>query len=144
MGIKIPFMFLNSVKKLEKNKNFCLKKQSKNPRDALRCYPRTAEDGKIDWNRSNIEIVRLINASTKPFSGAYCFYDNKKLIIWDAEIFIDDEIYLSQVGQVAFAEKDESVVVITGKGKLKINIVEFNGLINKPRKVIKSIRTRLK
>ena len=109
----------------------------------MRCYPRIPEDGKINWNKSNIEILRLINASNKPYGGAYCFYEDKKLIIWDAELFEDDEIYLSEVGQVANIEKDGSIVVISGNGKLKINEIEYDDFIGSPNVKIKSIRKRL-
>lgn len=141
---KIPQMFLNSVKKLQKDSSYVLEIQSKDAKDALRCYPRIPEDGKIDWNKSNIEILRLINASNKPYGGAYCFYEDKKLIIWDAELFEDGEIYLSEVGQVANIEKDGSIIVITGNKKLKINEIEYDGFIGKPSEKIKSIRKRLK
>jgi methionyl-tRNA formyltransferase len=139
-----PLMFLNSIKKLKKNPSYFLKKQSKNNRNILRCYPRNSEDGKINWNKSNLNILRLINASNKPYSGAYTIFNNKKLIIWDAELLADEENYLSEVGQVAKIERNGSIIIITGKGKLKINKVEYNGLINKPGNIIKSIRNRLK
>ena len=139
----IPGMFLNSIKKLEECENYILEVQSTNPKSALRCYPRVIEDGRIDWNKSNIEILRLINASNKPYSGAYCLYKDKKLIIWDAELFKDNEIYLSAVGQVANLNKDGSIIVITKSGKLKINVIEYCGFIGKATEKIKSIRTRL-
>ncbi|MDN5081914.1 methionyl-tRNA formyltransferase [Aliarcobacter butzleri] len=140
---KIPKMFLNSVIKLQKNSNYVLEVQSKNPKEALRCYPRIPEDGKIDWNKSNIEILRLINASNKPYGGAYCNFDDKKLIIWDAELFEDSEIYLAEVGQVANIEKDGSIIVITGNGKLKIKEIECDGFVGNASEKIKSIRKRL-
>ena len=141
MDEKIPYMFLSAIKKLKKDKNYFLEKQ--NPKNSLRCYPRLPEDGRIDWNRSNIEILRLINASNKPYAGAFCFYEDKKLIIWDAEIYEDSENYLAVPGQVAKIEKD-SIIVITGKGKLKINLIEYDGFIGNPSKIINSIRKRLK
>jgi UDP-4-amino-4-deoxy-L-arabinose formyltransferase/UDP-glucuronic acid dehydrogenase (UDP-4-keto-hexauronic acid decarboxylating) len=141
---KIPFMFLNSIKKLEKNKNYVLEIQSKDFNDALRCYPRLPEDDKIDWEKSNKEILRLINASNKPYSGAYCFYEDKKLIIWDAELFDDEEIYLSEVGQVSNINSDGSILVITAKGKIKLNKIEYDNIVCSPSKIIKSIRIRLK
>ena len=144
MAEKIPYMFLNAVKKLEENPNYFLEVQSKNPKDALRCYPRLPEDGKIDWKKSNVEILRLINASNKPYAGAYCFYEDKKLIIWDAEIFEDNENYLSEVGQVSSINQDGSIIVIAGDRKLKINQIEYDGFIGKPKEKIKSIRKRLK
>lgn len=140
---KIPLMFLKSVRKLGKDSSYILEVQSKDSSDALRCYPRIPEDGKINWNKSNKELLRLINASNKPYSGAYCFYGDKKLIIWDAELFEDDEIYLSEVGQIASIEKDGSIIVITGSGKLKINKIEYDKFVGKPSEKIKSIRRRL-
>lgn len=138
-----PDLFLEAINKLSENKHYILEVQSKDPKDALRCYPRIPEDGRIDWNKSNIEILRLINASNKPYSGAFCFYDDKQLIIWDAELFEDDENYLSAVGQIANIEKDGSILVICGNGKLKINEIEYDGFIGSPNEKITSIRKRL-
>ncbi|WP_417328576.1 methionyl-tRNA formyltransferase [Halarcobacter sp.] len=144
MSQRIPDMFLNSVQKLQKDSKYVLEVQSKDAKDALRCYPRIPEDGKIDWNKSSIEILRLINASNKPYSGAYCFYEDKKLIIWDAELFEDDEIYSSEVGQISRINKDGSLIVISENGKLKINEIEYDEFIGKPSEKIRSIRKRLK
>ena len=139
----VPYMFLSAIKKLEKNPSYFLEKPSRNPKDSIRCYPRLPEDGRIDWKKSNIEIFRLINAHNKPYSGAFCYYEGKKLIIWDAELFEDEEIYLAVPGQVASVEKDGSIIVITGNGKLKIKEIEYDGFIGKPAEKIKSIRRRL-
>lgn len=144
MRKKIPIMFLNSIKKLEKNPKYFLEKQSRNVKDILRCYPRIPEDGKINWEKSNVEILRLINATNKPYTGAFTFFNKKKLIIWEAELFKDKENYCSEVGQVASKEKDGSIIIVTGKGKLKIKKVEYNNLITNPGIIIKSTRTRLK
>ncbi|MBT4731261.1 formyl transferase [Candidatus Woesearchaeota archaeon] len=139
----IPIMFLRSVQKLKKDKNYVLERQSKDSVDALRCYPRISGDGRIDWNKSNIEILRLINASNKPYSGAFCFYKDKKIIIWDAKLLNDNELYLAQAGQISNINSDGSIVVITGNGKLAINKVEYRDFFGKPSKIIKSIRSRL-
>ena len=143
MNQKIPYMFLSAIKKLQKNPHYILKQQSKNPQDALRCYPRIPEDGQIDWIKSNIEILRLINASNKPYGGAYCFYQNKKIIIWDAEIFIDNEVYLSEAGQVSRINQDGTIIVICGEGKIKINEIEYEQFIGIPNEKIKIYRKRL-
>jgi len=138
----IPFMFLNAIKKLEKDSNYILEKQDESK--ALRCYPLVPEDGRIDWNKSNVEILRKINAFNKPYNGAYCFYENKKLIVWDAEIYEDQEKYCAIPGQIAKICEDGSVVVITGKGKIKMKEVEWEGTLVKPTTIIKGIRKRLK
>lgn len=144
MGERIPLMFLDAVQKLQDNPSYKIEVQSKKPEDALRCYPRNPEDGKIDWQRSNVEILRLINASNKPYSGAYCFFENEKIVIWDAEIFEDDEVYLAECGQIAKVEIDGSIVVITGKGKIKIKEIECGAFLGEPGKKINSIRKRFK
>ena len=144
MDKKIPDMFLSAINKLQANPGYILEGQSKNYRDALRCYPRNPEDGRIDWNKSNIEILRLINASNKPYGGAFCFYENKRLIIWDAGLLDDDDIYLAEVGQVSFIDSDKSVIVITGNGKIRIKEIEYDEFSGSPGEKIKSIRKRLK
>jgi len=144
MEQKIPHMFLSAVSELSSDSNYILEKQSTNPKDALRCYPRTSEDGRIDWKDSNEKILRLINASNKPYAGAYCFYEEKKLIIWDAALYEDSENYCAIEGQIAKIKYDGSIVVITGKGKLKVNKIEYDNYIGKPSEKIRSIRKRLK
>lgn len=141
--IRVPELMLDAVEKLNENPNYILETQSKNLKDALRCYPRRPEDGKIDWNKSNIEIIRLINACSEPYSGAFCDYETQKMIVWRAELFDDGELYLAINGQVAEIKDDGSIIVITGNGKIKITEIEIDGLRSKPSIVITSIRKRL-
>ena len=141
---RTPFMFLEALRLLEHDKDFVLQKQSKNIQDVLRCYPRNPSDGRICWSENRETILRLINASNKPYAGAFCFFKNTKLIIWDAELYNDDENYLAIPGQVSFWDMQEGfIVVITGCGKLKINEIEFNNQICKPAEILHSIRNRL-
>lgn len=121
MRKETPGMMLEAIRLLQKNKNYFLEKQSLNPKDALRGYPRTPDDGKIDWNKSNLEILRLINASSEPFPGAFCNLGSAVLKIWRAEIFDDGEVYLAIPGQISKVNRNNgSVEVITQKGKLRI------------------------
>ena len=143
MARQIPVLFLQAIGELQQNPGYILEVQSKDPKNALRCYPRIPEDGKIDWTLSNIEILRLINASNKPYHGAYCLYNNTMLKIWDAKLYEDDECYLSLVGQIAQINSDGSIIVICGRGKLKINTIETNGYIGSPSQIVKSIRIRM-
>lgn len=141
---KIPILFLKSINKLRSNPAYFLEKQSSDLRRILRCYPRIPEDSKICWAKSNVEIVRLINASSKPFSGAYCFYGRRKIIIWDAELCDDKERYCAIPGQISnINEENGSIVVITGKGKIRIKEIGSGNLRCLPEKIIKSIRIRL-
>lgn len=144
MSEKIPQLFLDAVRKLQNNKDFVLQKQSKNAKDILRCYPRIPEDGKVDWGKSNIEILRLINASGRPYSGAFCEYLGEKMIIWDAELCEDQENVSAVPGQIKYIDKESGyVVVITGRGKIKLKEIEYCGFKGSPMNHVKFIRKRL-
>ncbi len=138
-----PELYLDVLLKLQSDKNYILYKQSKDKNDITRCYPRIPEDSQIDWSKSNINILRLINASGKPFSGAYGFYDNKKVVFEDCEILDDGELYYAIPGQVSEINKIEGyITIITGKGKLKVNKIILDGEQVIPSTIIKSVRKR--
>jgi methionyl-tRNA formyltransferase len=140
-----PKMIFDSINQLNNNSNYYVELQSINPKDALRCYPRKPEDGRINWDKSSLGILRLINASSEPFSGAYCFLDDKICKIWRAELYDDTENYCAINGQVAKLNTDFSIIVITGQGKLLLKEIEYEGIrTNKPAEIVKSIRKRFK
>ena len=143
MKNEIPLLFIDSINKISKNPNYFLEKQSKNKIDALRCYPRIPEDGKINWSNNSIDIIRLINASSEPYSGAFCNYDDKKIIIWRAKIIKTSEIYSAISGQISSLNKDGSVDVITGNGLIKISVIGFANKKYKPNEILNKFRVRL-
>jgi methionyl-tRNA formyltransferase len=71
---------------LEKNENRFLGTPQN---DEARYLPkRTADDGFIDWNRSNTELHNFIRALTKPYPGAMTTSDKDDVItIWNATPF---------------------------------------------------------
>ena len=100
MKARTPSLMCEAISKLESNPSYFLEKQSKDPKDTLRCYPRKPVDGRIDWSQNSIDILRLVNASNKPYSGAYCTFEDEKFIVWDAEIVEDKEIFSAIPGQI--------------------------------------------
>ena len=142
MHERIPALFLQAVDSLEKNQDFILEKQSKNPANALRCYPRRPEDGKIDWSKPAVQILRLINASNKPYAGAFTSFNNKQLIIWDADILDDGENFCAIPGQIT-GIGETFVDVACGEKKLRLKEVEFSNTCGFPTLWITSIRQRL-
>lgn len=42
---------------------------------AIRAYPRRPEDSRIRWRENAEQIHRLIRASSRPFAGAFCYYE---------------------------------------------------------------------
>lgn len=140
---QIPQGFIDACNILSNDPNYYVEDSTLSDIVPLRCYPRMHEDGKINWNNSNEEIIRLINASCEPYSGAYCEFESDKLIIWKAKIEEDNENYLAVNGQVCEIGK-ESIVIITGKGKIRLVEIEYKGYRGNPSEIIKSIRKRLK
>ena len=49
-------------------------------------FGKKPEDGLIDWNLSGKEIETLIRATSKPYPGAFSFYNDSKVIFWKAKL----------------------------------------------------------
>lgn len=137
-----PLLMKEAVSNLAKDPSYVLDIQSKNASDALRCYPRRPEDGRIKWSAAAIDILRLVNASNKPYSGAFCEYKGNSLVIWDAELVSGFENFCAIPGQVILIGEG-FIEVACGEGKLRILSAEYAGQVDKPDKWIKSIRIRL-
>ena len=105
-------MFSEVIGKLQKGEQPRIKQ---NHQLATYCAKRGPDDGFIDWNLSADSIWTLIRAVTKPYPGAFSFYQGKKLIIWSAD-YIGDAPYWGSPGQVQYIT-DKGVVVQCGDGK---------------------------
>ena len=137
----IPKMFAEILNELERDSHFILERQSEDPRDSLRCFPRRPEDGRISWNLQPIEIVRLVNASGPPYAGAYCEIDNRRVIVLTASIAQDLTPFLAVPGQVIALTKD-SVTVACKEGAVEIQEAQLEDG-TALREHIKNIRARL-
>lgn len=85
---------------------------------------RRPEDGRIEWNKSAVEIYNLIRAVTEPYPGAFALLDNnEKIIIWWAEP--EDRNLGGLGGEVTI--RGEEVLVQTGKNALKLINIEVAG-----------------
>jgi UDP-4-amino-4-deoxy-L-arabinose formyltransferase/UDP-glucuronic acid dehydrogenase (UDP-4-keto-hexauronic acid decarboxylating) len=142
MAKRIPELALEAVNKLSAQPGYVLERQSREPGNALRCYPRRPEDGHIDWTKSAIDILRLINASNRPYAGAFCDFEGRKMTIWDAELVRDDEIFCAVPGQITKLAECY-VEAACGTGKVRIKTAEIEGHVDNPRAWIRSLRERL-
>ena len=143
MAERIPELFLDAVEGLRENPNTVIQRQSSNPKDSLRCYPRHPEDGRIDWSQSAMDVLRLVNASNKPYAGAFCVFEGEKMTIWDAEVVEDQENFCAIPGQVTRIGEG-FVEVACVEGKLKVKEIEIGGEVGTPDSWVKSIRKRFK
>ena len=142
MTERVPEMFSKTLSELERNPDFILERQSKDPSKALRCYPRKPEDGRINWSNSKETIQRLINASGPPYEGAFCYLGQQKIYIFDCDILETYENYCAVSGQILKIE-DKNIIVATCNGELKLSNIFVNGLKIEIKDVFNSIRQRL-
>ncbi len=141
MQREVPALFVEAVRQLQRPQAVF---ERQDPAAALRCYPRRPEDGRIDWRADQATILRLINASSEPFGGAFTSYRGERMVVWRAALVADGERYLAVAGQVARIDRAGGTVdVITGAGKLRLLEVELDGMRSTPDRVIKSARERL-
>jgi UDP-4-amino-4-deoxy-L-arabinose formyltransferase/UDP-glucuronic acid dehydrogenase (UDP-4-keto-hexauronic acid decarboxylating) len=138
-----PGLVSTALARLSENPDFILEKQSEFPQDALRCYPRLPEDGKIVWAESAVNILRLINAHNRPYSGAYADFSGSTVTIWDADLEEDGEVFFAVPGQVLKIFED-SVVVACGASKLRIHKIAVGSELMNPVSLVKSSRQRFR
>lgn len=81
---------------------------------------RTPEDGKIDWDKTAIEIYNLIRSLTHPFPGAFTTWNGKRVFIWKAK----PEEGTGPPGEII---SKNPMLVGTGRGLLRIIIFQPEG-----------------
>ena len=103
---------------------------------AIYLLKRSPEDGEIDWNQPISDIHLLIRAVSRPYPGAFSYYDgNKKVIIWRADILPNTK-YIGINGQIA-EKTSTSFDVVCKDGLLHVydyEVCENND--DKPTKLI--------
>ena len=87
---------------------------------------RTPDDGLIDWSYNNIKVYNIIRTHVKPWSGAYSFCKNKKILIWKAKPGISNVNCEAKPGYILDVSSDE-IQVVTGDGLLCIYELEMDG-----------------
>jgi methionyl-tRNA formyltransferase len=90
-------------------------------------YPkRSEEDGCIFWDDNSIDIYNLVRAVTKPFPGAFTFYESNKIRIWQCFPF-DTKLFDQNIppGTILHVFANGDFVVKTGDGSLIIKDYEL-------------------
>lgn len=86
---------------------------------------RTPEDGLIDWQQSAEQIYNLIRGLTHPFPGAYTTLRGERILIWEAELPETQDIYIGHVPGRVIGKRNGKIEVLTGKGILRLNRLQF-------------------
>jgi methionyl-tRNA formyltransferase len=118
--------------------------QSQDPAQSLRCFPRTPEDGEIDWRQPARLIARLVRASAEPFAGAFTHLLGERLTIWRARPDALPYPSLGVSGQVVRIDAVRGEAwVLAGEGVLILEEVEWAGKRGKATEFIHSTRMRI-
>jgi methionyl-tRNA formyltransferase len=137
-----PLLFEEAIAKIRENPEYFIEAGSKK---GMRCYPRLPEYNQINWFDSGENIFRLIRASSRPYSGAFTFLDNKKIIIWRANIVRPENSFLAVPGHIVEIDKESGSIFVACKDVfLKITEIEVENDILKPASFLKSIRLRFR
>jgi methionyl-tRNA formyltransferase len=127
MSENIPPMFVGVLQGLADGTILPIKQTTEQSR-SLRCFPRLPRDGEVDWNRSAVDLSRLVHASAEPFAGAYSFIGTNKIIFWRAHPETLPYRYLGIPGQVVeIRDSKGGVDVLTGEGVLVLEEIEVGG-----------------
>lgn len=108
------------------------------------CCTRLPEDGMINWTDSSKNIDRFIRALTKPFPGAFTYFNGKKMIIWDSQIPNRPRKYEGRIpGRIILLHKNVGVEVLTGDSSIILKNVTIGSAEGLASEFIKSVKTSL-
>jgi methionyl-tRNA formyltransferase len=102
---------------------------------------RDADDFQIQWDKSAVEIVQLVNAVGYPYAGAKTSLGNRALTVSRAELTEDLSFENRQPGKVWRRHDSFSVDVVCGSGIVRIWATWRDG---DPAEVFSKLRLRLK
>ena len=81
---------------------------------------RKPSDGKINLSKNTNEIFNLVRGVSYPFPGAFLFYDNLKITIWEAYPFSFNLFKNQKPGKILKILKDNSFLLKTIDGVLLV------------------------
>lgn len=86
---------------------------------------RLPEDGEIDWARRSTEIHGFVRALTRPYPGAFCFFNEDTIRIWRGVPM--PECTSQEPGTILRVYPDGDFLVQTGKGAFLVQDYEIDG-----------------
>jgi methionyl-tRNA formyltransferase len=141
----VPAAFRRVVAKASEG-SLLLAPQPHDPTQGLRCYPRRPEDSRIDWASPVADVLRLVRASGRPFSGAFTSLEGKRrLTIWRARFEPLIEPFVAVPGQIAYVAEHDPVIAGLD-GYLRLVDITLDGLstVSEAKSaVLSSLRNRL-
>jgi UDP-4-amino-4-deoxy-L-arabinose formyltransferase / UDP-glucuronic acid dehydrogenase (UDP-4-keto-hexauronic acid decarboxylating) len=88
---------------------------------------RKPKDGLIDWSWDSKRILNLIRGVTKPYPGAFTYYLEKKLIVWEASKVKNSKVALGK-NLGAFCNYRGRLYVKTSESLIRIDKFNYNNI----------------
>lgn len=85
---------------------------------------RTPEDGLINWHSDAQKIDRLVRAASQPHPGAYSFYGERKIIVWQTRLETEMPIK-GVVGRILQISENGAALVQAGEGLIWLEKYEI-------------------
>ncbi len=129
-------IILKGLTNLE-NPSFIPEKQDSS---ASTTFPRlyTPEDGKINFNDySGDDLILFILAFGYPFEGAFCFLEDQKINILDAEFYNDFDFHPFSYGLIFGKNENNEYKVSVKGGYIIVKKIEINGEFTKQSKIFR-------
>lgn len=104
---------------------------------------RNPEDGMINFYETKRKIINLIRGVKDEKFGAFCFLNEKKIIILDAKIKSKKKYEGIIPGRVTKIYKNGNIDVLCSDGEIQINKIFYRNKILKPKRIINSTRFTL-
>ncbi|MGM0414995.1 MAG: methionyl-tRNA formyltransferase, partial [Bacillota bacterium] len=82
------------------------------------------KDGLIDFNQPNRDVFNFIRGNN-PWPGAYTFYQDKKLKVWESEIV--NNSHNSTPGEIISVDLNQGLIVATANGAINLAEVQLPG-----------------
>ena len=104
---------------------------------------RTPADGRIDWRWPARRICNLVRAVTHPYPGAWCKFDERKLLVWQAKI-ASESAKVGEPGEVIAEDAGGALEVAAGEGSVLLLRAQFEGGAEHEARIVMSASLRKK
>ncbi len=138
-----PEIILKNIESILTNQN---KRIAQDSSKASYAKKRRPEDGKINLNHSTRRILSFIRGLTYPYPGAFCYYRNKKVIIWEAKNLAKPDQNNDAISGKISRITDNFVDVFTKDGIMRITKIGLENSPNvflRPKDIFNSISHRI-
>lgn len=96
---------------------------------AMRTFPRRPEDARIDWSSGVGTVYRMIRASSRPFSGAFGYFEGRKVTIWRARPVDLGYEFCAADGQVLEVDRESHTFAVASRNQaLAVQDFSLEGL----------------